>query len=151
MSLSHDEGAQEKAEALLREFCLRFQLDTSGNFPFFLTVDSFQVALEFDSSRDMLFITVPMGDVAEEPAGLFRKLLYANLFRHASCGAVFCLDGVSGRVVVQAELSLSEMTWEVLKKRLEGCIQAAESWRNRLSPSFREEQPFCPTDTMIRV
>lgn len=35
MSLSHDEGAQEKAEALLREFCLRFQLDTSGNFPFF--------------------------------------------------------------------------------------------------------------------
>lgn len=148
----HDEvSPRDKAEALLRVFCTQYALEFPEALLIYLRVDASRVALEFDPELKNLFITVPLGEPSGDTLSVFTELLHANLFRHATYGAVFCLDSTSGQVVLQASLSPSEMTSDILKTRIEYCVHAAEIWQNRLSAMPQDETAPQITMHMLRV
>jgi hypothetical protein len=94
------------------------------------------VTLEHDDPQDMLHVYTVLGQEpmdAEQCLSVYRAMLAANAFGHDTDGAALSVDDRSGEILLTRRLELQDVTVSQLRRVVEGMVDVAVTWREKLS------------------
>lgn len=101
--------------------------------------ETLPVFIQPDRDRSYVSIYAVVGLVDETvPGPLMLELLSASLFGREANGATFAVEETMGQIVLQHQERLDGWTYQQFEQALHRFVEAAEAWRNRLTPGHDE-------------
>jgi hypothetical protein len=94
------------------------------------------VTLEHDDPLNLLHCYVVLGNEpadALERTTVHRSMMIANAFGHETDGAALGLDELTGELLLCRRLELSDANVSQLRRAVEGMVNTAIAWREKLA------------------
>jgi Tir chaperone protein (CesT) family len=128
--------SMQSFQILVRSFGLHLglpDLTTDEDGYVALTFDEQELHLQYEEDANRVMIFTRLGEVeVDRTAEIYGMLLEANLFWRGTRGATFSVDPDPGIVFLADRQAEDGMTAETLSAWLEGFLNTATYWKNRL-------------------
>ena len=107
-----------------------------------LDFDGTVVNFELAAASRQLFLYANIGEIsAAAGAGLYQRLLDANLLWKGTAGATLALDQSGNRVVMQQAVAVEHVSDADFKAMVEAYVAVAEEWAKRVEEAAAEFVP----------
>lgn len=118
-------------------------LDSDGHC--ILSVDAFDVHIEYVPETDSVFLYSRIGSMPEDPpTELLCHLLQANFFVRETAGCTIGIDSFSDSIALFVRLSVRELEGGGFEERLLDFFEATDLWVRRIDAWTRADDELAP-------